>query len=98
MDELPKRIAAGPVKFKLAVQVAKDGDPTNDPTKVWPADRQVIDLGVITLNATVKDQVKEQKALLYNPLSLTPGIEASDDPILSARPPAYAISYTQRGS
>lgn len=97
MDELPKRIATGPVKFKLAVQVAKDGDPTNDPTKLWPADRQVIELGVISLTDTVKDQVKEQKALLYNPLSLTPGIEASDDPILSARPPAYAISYTQRG-
>jgi catalase len=98
MEELPKRIAAGPVKFKLAVQVAKEGDPTNDGTQLWPADRQVIDLGVITLNATVKDQVKEQKALLYNPLSLTSGIEASDDPILAARPPAYAISYTQRGN
>jgi len=97
MDELPKRIAAGPVKFRLAVQVAKDGDPTNDATKVWPADRQVIDLGVISLTATVKEQVKEQKALLFNPLSLTPGIEASEDPILAARPPAYAISYTQRG-
>src|SRR3569833_1134843 len=97
MDELPKRIAAGPVKFKLAVQVAKDGDPTNDATKLWPADREVVELGVITLNAVVKDQVKEQKALLYNPLALTDGIEASDDPILPVRPAAYAISYTQRG-
>jgi catalase len=80
------------------VQVAKEGDPTNDATKLWPADREVIELGVISLTATVKDQVKEQKALLYNPLSLIPGIEASEDPILAARPPAYAISYTQRGS
>jgi catalase len=97
MDELPKRIAAGPVKFKLAVQVANDGDPTNDATKLWPADRKVVELGTITLTAVEKDQVKEQKALLYNPLSLTDGIEASDDPILPARPAAYAISYTQRG-
>ena len=63
----------------------------------WFGWKNVIDLGVISLTETVKDQVKEQKALLYNPLSLTPGIEASDDPILAARPPAYAISYTQRG-
>jgi catalase len=97
MDELPKRIAAGPVKFKLAVQVANEGDPTNDATKLWPADRKVVELGTITLTAVEKDQVKEQKALLYNPLSLTDGIEASDDPILPARPAAYAISYTQRG-
>jgi catalase len=97
MDELPKRIAAGPVKFKLVVQVAKEGDVTNDATVLWPADREIVELGVISLTATEKDQVKEQKALLYNPLSLTPGIEASADPILAARPPAYAISFTQRG-
>ena len=97
MDELPKRIAAGPVKFRLLAQVAKEGDVTNDATAVWPADRQLVELGVISLTATEKDQVKEQKALLYNPLSLTPGIEASSDPILAARPPAYAISFTQRG-
>ena len=97
MDELPKRIAAGPVKFRLLAQVAKEGDVTDDATAVWPADRQLVELGVISLTATEKDQVKEQKALLYNPLSLTPGIEASADPILAARPPAYAISFTQRG-
>src|SRR5882757_5149289 len=97
MDELPKRIAAGPVKFKLMVQVAKEGDVTNDATVLWPADREVVELGVISLTATQKDQVKEQKALLYNPLALTTGIEASSDPILAARPPAYAISFTQRG-
>jgi catalase len=85
------------VKFKLVVQVAKEGDVTNDATALWPADRQIVELGVISLTATEKEQVKEQRALLYNPLSLTPGIEASTDPILAARPPAYAISFTQRG-
>jgi catalase len=97
MDELPKRIAAGPVKFRLVAQVAKEGDVTNDATAVWPADREIVELGVISLTATQKEQVKEQKALLYNPLALTTGIEASSDPILAARPPAYAISFTQRG-
>jgi catalase len=96
-DELPKRIAAGPVKFRLVAQVAKEGDVINDATAVWPADRQIVELGVISLTATQKEQVKEQKALLYNPLALTTGIEASADPILAARPPAYAISFTQRG-
>jgi catalase len=96
MDELPKRIASGPVKFRLVAQVAKDGDVTNDATVSWPPDRELIELGVISLTTTEKDQVQEQKTLLYNPLLLTAGIEASDDPILAARPPAYAISFTQR--
>jgi catalase len=96
IDELPKRIAAGPVKFRLLAQVAKEGDSTNDATSVWPPDRELIELGVISLTTTEKEQAKEQKALLYNPLLLPPGIEASSDPILAARPPAYAVSFTQR--
>ncbi|MBC7481795.1 MAG: catalase [Rhizobacter sp.] len=39
MEELPQRIAKGPVKFRLLAQVANDGDNVNDPTAVWPADR-----------------------------------------------------------
>jgi catalase len=96
MDELPKRIAAGPVKFKLLAQIAKEGDSTNDATAVWPPDREVVELGTLSLTATEPDQVKEQKAILYNPLSLPAGIEPSTDPVLLARPPAYAISFTQR--
>jgi catalase len=98
MDELPRRIAAGPVKFRLLAQVARDGDSTNDPTAIWPADRETIELGVITLTATEKEQVAAQKALLYNPLSLVPGIEPSSDPILAARPAAYAVSFAQRAN
>ena len=96
MDELPKRIAKGPVKFRLVAQVAKEGDSTIDPTMVWPADRQRIELGTISLTKVSKDQVKEQKALLFNPLTLPAGIEASADPVLLARPGAYAVSYGQR--
>ncbi len=96
MDELPKRIAAGPVKFRLVAQLARDGDSTDDATQVWPPDREIVELGIISLTATEKEQAKEQKALLYNPLSLVPGIEASADPILAARPPAYAVSFAQR--
>jgi len=98
MTELPQRIAAGPVKFRLVAQVAKDTDTTNDETVVWPPDRQLIELGVITLSATEKEQIKTQKALLFNPLSIPNGIEASDDPILAVRPPAYAVSFTQRAN
>ena len=30
MDELPQRLAKGPVKFRLQAQWAKDGDPTDE--------------------------------------------------------------------
>ena len=96
MDELPQRIAKGAVKFRLVAQVAKDGDPVNDGSVAWPADRELIELGTISLNNTPTEQVKAQKTLLFNPLLLQAGIEPSADPVLLARPGAYAVSYGQR--
>lgn len=98
MDELPKRVAKGPVKFKLMAQLANKGDNVNDPTAVWPAANKVVELGTISLNQAVGDQVAEQKKILYNPVSLPAGIEPSDDPILAMRFPAYAVSYGQRSN
>lgn len=96
MDELPARIAAGPVKFRLLAQLAKEGDALTDATISWPADREVVELGTISLTSTAKDQAKTQKALLFNPVALPDGIEPSADPILLARFPAYAVSFGQR--
>ena len=96
MDELPLRIAAGPVKFRLLAQLAKEGDALTDATVAWPADREVVELGTISLTTTAKDQAKTQKALLFNPVALPDGIEPSADPILLARFPAYAVSFGQR--
>ena len=97
MDELPQRLAKGPVKFRLQVQLAKEGDSTNDGTQVWPDDRETVILGVITLKTVTPDQVAAQRTLImFNPLNLPPGIEPSTDPVLLARPAAYGVSYGQR--
>ena len=96
MEEMPKRLAKGPIKFKVLAQVANEGDKVNDPTEVWPASNKVVELGVITLNKAVKDQSEAQRQILYNPVGLPAGIEPSDDPVLAMRFPAYAVSYGQR--
>ena len=96
MDELPARIAQGPVKFRLLAQLADAGDTINDGSVVWPPERKLVELGTISLTTTAVDQVKEQKALLFNPLTLTAGIEPSADPVLLIRPAAYGVSFAQR--
>ena len=96
MDELPARVAKSPVKYRLLAQLARDGDVVNDATVAWPADRQLVELGTLTLNKAVKDQTASHKTLLFNPVALPAGIEPSDDPILLARFPAYAVSFGQR--
>jgi catalase len=96
MDELPARLAKGPVKFRLLAQVAGKDDSINDPTVTWPADRELVALGTITLTKTVADQVQAQKLIMFSPLNLLAGIEPSEDPVLLARPAAYGVSFSQR--
>jgi catalase len=96
MDELPARLARGPVKFRLLAQVAGKDDSIVDPTITWPDDRELVTLGTITLTTVLQDQVQAQKLIMFSPLNLLAGIEPSDDPVLLARPPAYGVSFSQR--
>lgn len=96
MYEIVNRVQVQPVKYKLLAQIAEAGDEVNDPTKVWPASRKTIELGVLTLNKTVADSQNAEKTIMFNPLLLQEGIAPSQDPILLARPAAYAVSYGKR--
>lgn len=95
MEELPARVAKGPVQFKLMAQVANKGDNVNDPTAVWPATNKMVELGTISLNTMATNQAEAAK-ILYNPVSLPAGIAPSDDPVLAMRFPAYAVSFGRR--
>src|SRR5262249_16462516 len=40
VEELEARLARAPIQFRMIVQLANPGDPTNDPSLVWPDDRR----------------------------------------------------------
>jgi catalase len=97
-EELSARLASGEAKFRIAVQLAEPGDVIDDATAVWPDSRPQVELGILTLNAVMADSAKVEKTLAFNPLILTDGIAPSKDPILLARPAAYAVSVGRRFS
>src|SRR3984893_122074 len=70
VDDLPQRIAKRPVVFHLKAQLAAPADKTKDPSKPWPADRKVVDLGVLTLDTPV-NTLEIQKTLLFLPNRLS---------------------------
>ncbi|MFF5408420.1 catalase family peroxidase [Streptomyces misionensis] len=94
-EELTERLADGPVTFTLKVQPGEEGDPTDDPTRTWPAGRREITAGRSRITAEVADQ-QYWEAQSFDPNPLTPGIEASDDPVPAARSAVYAVSYDRR--
>ena len=94
--ELGLRLAQAPAKFRLFATLAAAGDPLDDATKPWPADRESVDLGTITLTKVAEDSGAREKELLFLPTNLVDGIEASDDPLIQTRTDAYAVSFARR--
>ena len=95
-NELNERLAKGPIKFKITVQIAEDGDVVNDATVHWPAERKVVELGTIALTSTVANNAHEQKHIIFDPIPRLDGIEPSDDPLLELRAAVYLISGRRR--
>jgi catalase len=96
VDELGERLARGPAKFRIVVQLAGEGDTVDDATAVWPDDRPTVELGILSLTRLAADNDAAQRALAFDPLHLVDGIEASDDPLLEVRSAAYAVSRRRR--
>jgi catalase len=94
-DEMAKRLAAGPVEFKLLLQVANAGDPIEDPSLTWADDRKLVDLGLIRLTKLVENSDEAQKELLFLPDSVPDGIEPAD-PMILERSGAYGVSFGRR--
>jgi catalase len=97
-DELPQRLAAGPISFRIVVQLAEDGDTVDNATIHWPESRTLADFGTLTLNALVPDNAAEQKQIIFDPIPRLDGIEPSDDPLLELRAAIYLISGRRRRS
>jgi catalase len=95
-EEIVARMAREPVRFDLQLQLAQAGDAVDDPTAVWPASRETVVAGTLELTGPDTERETGGDVLVFDPLRLTDGIEASDDPVLRFRPAAYAASIAAR--
>jgi catalase len=94
--EITDRVHSGPLRWTMAVTVANPGDPTNDPSKAWPPDRQTIEVGTLTVQQIEAEPDGPCRDINFDPTVLPSGIKTSDDPFPSARSAAYAKSYDSR--
>jgi catalase len=97
-DALAARVAHGPVQWHLVVTVGRPGDPTNDATVPWPADRTRVDVGTLTVAGLQTEAPGNCRDVNFDPLVLPSGIAPSDDPLLSARSAVYSSDFTKRVS
>jgi catalase len=95
-EEIADRVRRAPVKFRIAAQLADEGDTVDDATVHWPEDRRIVDLGDVELTALVPGNAGEQQRIIFDPIPRVDGIEPSDDPLLELRAAVYLISGRRR--
>ena len=96
--EIVERVGKGPVSFTMAVTAANPGDPTADPTKVWPEDRKTLDVGTLSVTKIEPEADGPCRDINFDPTVLPPGMRVSDDPFPAARSAAYAVSFDRRAA
>jgi catalase len=97
-EEIRDRLARGPARFTLELQIAQAGDDVNDPSTPWPRERERVNAGTLELTELETERETGGDVLVFDPTRVTDGIELSDDPVLRFRHAAYTESVARRMS
>jgi len=95
-DALIAQIHHRPLRWHFIIIIGQPGDPTNDATFAWPAGREEVVVGTLTLDRVESDDTSAARDINFDPMVLPAGIASSDDPLLSARSAVYSQSFTRR--
>jgi catalase len=95
-EEIEARVAREPVRLKVVVQLAEEGDEVNDVTVQWPENRKLLELGQLEFTELVANDAHEQKNIIFDPIPRVDGIDPSDDPLLELRAAIYLLSGRRR--
>jgi catalase len=98
VDEIRQRVSREPVKLRIVVQLAEDGDVTDDATVRWPETRSQVAFGEVTLGDVAKNEAAEQRRIIFDPIPRVDGIAASADPLFEPRANIYLMTGRRRRS
>jgi len=90
------RVKRGPVRWNMVLTIGIPGDPEDNPTLLWPADRQEVRIGTLTISSAMHQAGAECEKINFDPLVMADGITPTNDPVLLFRSPAYGISFAKR--
>lgn len=95
---LISRTQQGPARWDMLLSLGKAGDPEDNPTLLWPAERREINAGTLSITAATPQKGAACEAINFDPLVMGDGIAPTNDPVLQFRSSAYAVSFAKRRS
>lgn len=94
--EMSARLAHAPAEYELELEIAEPGDPHDDATALWLADRRRVRIGRLAVEAPTDEAHTGDRVMNHDPTMLVDGIEPTDDPILQIRRGVYELSAALR--
>ncbi len=95
-EEIGPRLASGPIKLGVFVQMAQAGDDVTDASVTWPEDRPEVRFGTVTLTSRVDENEPENWRIIFDPIPRVDGIGSSGDPLTEVRSELYLLSGRRR--
>ena len=94
--ELSERLAKGPVRFRVLVQLAEAGDDVADSTVPWPESRAEAEFGTLAIAQRVDELDPERRKIIFDPVPRVDGIDSAGDPLTEVRSELYLQSGRRR--
>ena len=96
IEEIKQRVAKGPVKMHIVVQLAEPGDIVDNSTIHWSANRPQPEFGAISLTAVMPNNEAAQRDFITDVIPRVDGIDLSGDPLTEVRAAVYLMSGRRR--
>ncbi len=94
--DLRRRLAHGPLRWRLSITLANPGDAVDDAAVAWTGKHRRVDAGTLVIDASQPQAHGTCRDINFDPLVLPTGIEPSSDPLLQFRARVYAESHRRR--
>jgi catalase len=94
--EMSARLARGPVRFRVLVQMAEPGDDVTNATIIWPESRPMVEFGTLEITLRVDELAPERQKIIFDPLPRVDGIDSAGDPLTAVRSDIYLLSGRRR--
>ena len=95
-DDLRQRVKEGKAAFNFNLELAQPGDKLDSATQPLPEGRRKVTLGTLKMTSVSEDGGGPCLNLTFVPTVLPKGVEASDDPMLTARAAPYVVGLSRR--
>ncbi len=95
-ENMQKNLQKGEIAWNMKVIFAEPKDNISNAAIPWSEDNQSILAARLTVSGISTEENGNCRDINFDPLMLSKGFAPSDDPILHARRPSYAISFGRR--